>query len=83
MTRALLLAIGLVIAVPIGAATTTGSIVATLTIFSRCDISRPGVQSLPAVDCGRHFSAQPRITQSTLPRDAMRHETSRLVTIEW
>lgn len=82
MTRALLLAIGLIVAAPIGAAT-TGSIAVSLTIFSRCDISRPSEQTLPSVDCGRHFSAQPRVTQSVLNRDALRRETARLVTIEW
>ncbi|KTR88608.1 hypothetical protein [Pantoea dispersa] len=83
MTRALLLAIGLIVASPIGAATTTGSIAVSLTIFSRCDISRPSEQTLPSVDCGRHFSAQPRVTQSVINRDASRRETARLVTIEW
>ena len=79
MTRALLLAIGLVIAAPIGAASTTGSIAASLTIFSRCDISRPNTQSLPAIDCGRQVSAQPRVMHSTLEHN----ERSQLVTVEW
>ncbi|ADU68063.1 hypothetical protein [Pantoea sp. At-9b] len=79
MTRALLLAIGLVFAASIGAASTTGSIAVSLTIFSRCDISRPDTQTLPAIDCGRQSSAQPRVTHSTLQRN----ETSQLVTIEW
>ena len=56
MTRALLLAIGLAMAAPIGAATSTGSIAVTLTIFSRCDISRQNDQTLPSIGCGRHFS---------------------------
>lgn len=79
MTRALLLAIGLVIAVPIGAATTTGSIAVSLTIFSRCDISRPNTQSIPVIDCGRQSSAQPRVMHRTLQRN----ERSQLVTVEW
>ena len=83
MTRALLLAIGLVIAAPLSAATSTGSIAVTLTLFSRCDISRQNEHTLPTVDCGRHFSAQPRITQRVLKRDATRRESARLVTIEW
>jgi len=83
MTRALLLAIGFAIAAPLNAATSTGSIAATLTIFSRCDISRQNAQALPKVDCGRHFSAQPRITEKVLKRDAKRRETARLVTVEW
>lgn len=83
MIRALLLAIGLVIAAPLSAATSTGSIAATLTLFSRCDISRQSEHSLPKVDCGRHFSAQPRITERVLKRDAKRRESARLVTIEW
>ncbi|HAU5566209.1 hypothetical protein [Erwinia sp. S59] len=83
MTRALLLAIGLAMAAPIGAATSTGSIAVTLTLFSRCDISRQSEQTRPSIDCGRHFSAQPRVTESVLKRDAKRRETSRLVTVEW
>ncbi|MBD9643855.1 hypothetical protein IB231_09505 [Pantoea sp. PNT02] len=83
MTRALLLAIGLVIAASLSAATSTGSIAATFTLFSRCDISRQSEHSLPKVDCGRHFSAQPRITERVLKRDAKRRESARLVTIEW
>jgi len=83
MTRALLLAIGLVIAAPLSAATSTGSIAVTLTLFSRCDISRQNEHILPTVDCGRHFSAQPRITERVLKRDATRRESARLVTIEW
>ena len=83
MTRALLLAIGLVMAAPIGAATSTGSIAVTLTLFSRCDISLQSGKNLPTIDCGRHFSAQPRVTESLLKRDANRREASRLVTIEW
>lgn len=83
MTRTLLLAIGLAMAAPLGAATSTGSIAVTLTLFSRCDITRLNARSLPLIDCGRHFSAQPRITESVLKRDAKRRETSRLVTIEW
>jgi len=83
MTRALLLAIGLAIAAPAGAATTTGSIAVSLTIFSRCDISRQNEQTLPSVACGGHTSAQPRVTQSVISRDAQRREIARLVTIEW
>ncbi len=83
MTRALLLALGFAIAAPLNAATSTGSIAVALTIFSRCDISRQNEQVLPKIDCGRHFSAQPRVTESVLKRDAKRRETARLVTVEW
>lgn len=83
MTRALLLAIGLVMAAPVGAATSTGSIAVTLTLFSRCDISRQNEQTLPSIDCGRHFSAQPRVTESVLKKSAKQQATSRLVTVEW
>lgn len=83
MIRALLMVIGLTIAASAAAATTTGSIAVSLTIYSRCAIVRPDTAALPAVDCGKQASAQPRITQRVLSRDAQRHETARLVTIEW
>lgn len=83
MTRLLLLAIGLAIAAPSGASTSTGSIAATLTLFYRCDISRLNDRTLPSVACGGQVNAQPRMTQSALKRDAKKRETSRLVTLEW
>lgn len=83
MTRALLLAIGLAMAAPLKAATSTGTIAVTLTLFTRCDISRQDEHTLPSIDCGRHFSTQPHVTEKVLKRDANRRETSRLVTVEW
>ena len=83
MTRALLLAIGLAMAAPIGAATSTGSVAGTRTLFSRCDISRQTGKNLPLIDGGRHFRAQPRVTESILKRGANRRATSRLVSIGW
>ncbi|MCZ4059246.1 hypothetical protein O3W44_09400 [Pantoea sp. LMR881] len=83
MTRTLLLAIGLTIAGSAIAGSTTGSIGARLIIYSRCEINQTNAQTTPQVDCGRHLSAQPRITQSEIKQDAKQKETGRLVTIEW
>lgn len=83
MTRALLLALGLAIAAPCAAASTTGTIGVQLIIFSRCEINSQPQQALPQIDCGRHVSAQPRVTESVLKQDAMRKESGKLVTVEW
>lgn len=83
MTRTVLLAIALLMAGSASAGSITGSIGVKLIIFSRCEINSATSQSTPQVDCGRHFSAQPRIVQSVLKRDAKQRETDRLVTIEW
>lgn len=84
MTRAILLALGLLLAGKLADASTTGSIAVKLTIFSRCTIEQKGGQdAATAIDCGRHFSAQPRITRSDIMDKATRRAVAKLVTIEW
>ncbi|MFH8133469.1 hypothetical protein ABU178_04645 [Pantoea osteomyelitidis] len=85
MTRAILLALGLLmVAGPVADASTTGSIAVKLTIFSRCKIEQGGNQNaVTAIDCGRHFSAQPRVTQSNVTDQSTRKTVAKLVTIEW
>lgn len=83
MTRALLLAFALVTVAPLATASTTGTIGVQLIIFSRCEINSQPQQALPQIDCGRHVSAQPRVTESVLKKDAIRKETAKLVTVEW
>lgn len=83
MTRALLLALGLAIAAPCAAASTTGTIGVQLIIFSRCEINSHPQQALPQIDCGRRVSAQPRVTETVLKQDAIRKESGKLVTVEW
>jgi len=83
MTRALLLAFALATVAPLAAASTTGTIGVQLIIFSRCEIHSQPQQALPQIDCGRHVSAQPRVTESVLKKDAIRKETAKLVTVEW
>lgn len=84
MTRAMLLALGLLLAGSLAGASTTGSIAVKLTIFSRCTIEQKRDRTAAtAVDCGRHFSAQPRVTQSNIMDEATRRRVAKLVTIEW
>lgn len=83
MTKALLLALGLVIAQQAFAGSTTGSINVRLVIYSRCEINTSVGQSVPQVECGRQISAQPRVTQTVLKRQGSRGTSDRLVTIEW
>jgi len=83
MTRALLLAITIAALAPYATASTTGTIGVQLTIFSRCEINSQPQRAMPQIDCGRHATAQPRVTESLLKKDAMRKETAKLVTIEW
>ncbi|OQP34273.1 hypothetical protein [Pantoea latae] len=83
MTRALLLAIAIAAVAPFATASTTGTIGVQLTIFSRCEINSQPQRAVPQIDCGRLASAQPRVTESLLEKDAMRKETAKLITIEW
>ncbi|MFB4341214.1 hypothetical protein C7434_2816 [Pantoea sp. PNA 14-12] len=83
MTKALLMAIGLVIAQQAFAGSTTGSINVRLVIYSRCEVNSVRSPSSPQVDCGRQSSAQPRVTQTVLKRQGSRTTNDRLVTIEW
>lgn len=83
MTKALLLAIGLVIAQQAYAGSTTGSINVRLVIYSRCEVNRAVGQGVPQVECGRDINAQPRVTQTVLKRQGSRQTNDRLVTVEW
>ncbi|MDL4914185.1 MAG: hypothetical protein QRY16_10445 [Enterobacterales bacterium endosymbiont of Blomia tropicalis] len=83
MTRIVILAIGLMMAGITTAGSLTGAIAVKLNIFSRCEITRVRPQAAPQINCGGHFSAQPRITYSVLKRDSRQEKTARLVTIEW
>lgn len=83
MTKALLLAIGLVIAQQAGAGSTTGSINVRLVIYSRCEVNSAVGRAVPQVECGREINAQPRVTQTVLKRQGSRATNDRLVTVEW
>jgi hypothetical protein len=83
MTRAMLLAIGLMMAASTATGSTTGSIGVKLVIFSRCEINSNNGKPASRIDCGGHYSAQPRVTQSVIESQAKRQQKGRLVTIEW
>lgn len=83
MTRAIMLAIGLTMAAFTAAGSTTGSVGVKLVIFSRCEINSSNGKPASRIDCGGHFSAQPRVTQSMIEGQANRQQKGRLVTIEW
>ncbi|WP_130834061.1 hypothetical protein [[Erwinia] mediterraneensis] len=82
MLRALVL--GVLSSASLAQAATSGAITARLTLFSRCEIGSVGVAGdIPAIQCGAHSSAQPRVTQRVLT-DAVRHQSAtRLITMEW
>jgi hypothetical protein len=83
MTRALLLAIGLLITGSAFAGSINGSIGARLVIYSRCEINTANGPLLPQINCGRQASAQPRVTQSQIQSQGSLKQSNRLVTIEW
>ncbi|WP_337013089.1 hypothetical protein [Pantoea sp. AS142] len=83
MTRALLLAIALLIAGSAFAESINGSIGARLVIYSRCEINTANGQPSPQINCGREASAQPRITNSQIELQGSLKQGNRLVTIEW
>jgi len=83
MTRALLLAIGLLIPAYTLAGSVTGSIGVRLVIFSRCEIQRSEARSVPQIDCGSQASAQPRVTRSVIQSEGSERKNHQLVTIEW
>ena len=82
MTRALLLAIGLLITGSAFAGSINGSIGARLVIYSRCEINTANGQPAPQINCGRQ-GAQPRVTQSPIQLQGSLKQSNRLVTIEW
>lgn len=83
MTRALLLAMGLLIPAYTLAGSVTGSIGVRLVIYSRCEIHSSEARSVPQIDCGRQASAQPRVTHGVIQSPGSRKQTNQLVTIEW
>jgi len=83
MTRALLLAMGLLIPAYTLAGSVTGSIGVRLVIFSRCEIHSPDAQAVAQIDCGRQASAQPRVTRSVIQSEGNQRRNHQLVTIEW
>ena len=83
MIRTLVLITGLLTAFTLPAATTTGTIAVQLVIYSRCNVQAVSSLERPVIDCGQHFSAQPRVTSEPYPGDAKSQITERLVTVEW
>lgn len=85
MTRAMLLAIALLIPTYSLAGSVTGTIGVRLVIYSRCEIRSPEAPSVPQIDCGRQASAQPRVTRSVIQSQAQgsRKQNNQLVTVEW
>ncbi|MCU5771566.1 hypothetical protein N5923_02170 [Erwiniaceae bacterium BAC15a-03b] len=83
--KAVILALGLLMAGNLYAASTTGSIGVKLTIYSLCKVDgRVSVsQRAPQIDCGRQISAQPKVTESKIARNATSNQEQRLVTVEW
>ncbi|MBV4365814.1 hypothetical protein ACMGGR_16825 [Erwinia sp. BNK-24-b] len=83
--KAASLALGLMMAGQVCAASITGSIGVKLTIYSQCHIDGRSTTSAatPAVDCGKQIAAQPKVTQTVLSQDRKMHQTSKLVTVEW
>jgi len=83
MTRALLLAIGLLIAGSAFAGSLNGSIGARLVIYPRCEINTANGQPAPQINCGTQASAQPRVTNGQIQSQGSVKKSNRLVTIEW
>lgn len=83
MTRALLLA--LLMIAPAAGASASGAITARLTIFSRCEIGNVGKTAapMPTIQCGGHFSTQPRVTQQMIAGAVRGQPAKKLMTIEW
>lgn len=79
------LALGLMMTGHAFAASITGSIGVTLTIYSQCRVegSTLSATRLPGVVCGSQPDAQPRVTQSVVTLDADTKQETRLVTVEW
>lgn len=64
MRRAILLALGLLLASPFAGASTAGSLAVKFPIFSRCRVGLKVIQpAITETGCDRHFSAQPHAEQ--------------------
>lgn len=83
--KAIFYACGLLMASGASAATISGSINVTLTIYNKCQIDGQTTmpQSQPAINCGPQPSAQPKVTFSTLKKEANIKRETRLITVEW
>ncbi|MDR7343169.1 hypothetical protein J2X14_001581 [Pantoea alhagi] len=82
--KAILFACGLLMAGSACAATISGSIDVRLTIYQKCQVDGQTLShSQPAINCGRQPSAQPKVTLSTLQKEAKIRRETRLITVEW
>lgn len=83
--KAIILALGLLMANTLHAASTTGTIGVKLTIYALCQVDGrvSSSQRQPQINCGQRSSAQPKVTESTMVKDAITRQEQRLVTVEW
>lgn len=83
--KAIILATGMLMVNTLSAATTSGSIGVRLTIASPCQVNSPASdsQTRPQIDCGQRASAQPKVSESMLSKDAKTQQEQRLITVEW
>jgi hypothetical protein len=83
--KAIFLACGLLMAGGAQAATISGKINVQLTITNQCQINGQTItpQGQLSVNCVPQPSAQPKVTLSTLKKEANIKQETRLVTVEW
>ncbi|KOC88465.1 hypothetical protein [Winslowiella iniecta] len=83
--KAIILAAGLLMVNTLSAATVSGSIKVRLTLYTPCHVNGHvgDNQRRPQIDCGPRESAQPRVTESRLSKDAKTQQEQRLITVEW
>ena len=81
--KAILFACGLLMAGSACAATISGSIDVRLTIYQQCKVDGQTTSGRPAINCGGRTTAQPKVTLSTLQKEAKIKRETRLITVEW
>lgn len=83
--KAIILACGLLMAGTACAATISGSIDVRLTIYKQCQVDGESVTShrSPTISCGQQPSTQPKVTLTTLEKEANIKQETRLITVEW
>lgn len=83
--KAIILACGLLMAGTACAATISGSIDVRLTIYKQCQVDGESVTShrSPTISCGQQPSTQPKVTLTTLEKEASIKQETRLITVEW
>ncbi|AUX92446.1 hypothetical protein [Mixta gaviniae] len=83
--KALLFACGLLATGGACAATLSGSIDVRLTIYTQCQVDgqHATVRGQPTIRCGQQPAAQPKVTLSTLEKEAKIKQETRLITVEW